>query len=438
MKKSLFLFCILIGQRQVINAQNVTFYKDVAPIINTKCTPCHRPGEAAPFSLITYEDVAKRASFVKKVTQSGYMPPWKPDKHFSTFQNDRSLSKEEIATIAKWVETNVPKGKPGKQNQEILSRYIEGTQYNRKPDIVLKTSKSFLVKGDNQERFVVFKIPFELAAEANVEAIEFVSSNKKVIHHANFGFYPVPDKSIDIQNTTDHIDLTESDRSKYNQYLPYKKQMTYYAGWIPGTSFESYPKDFGWVMPQRGVMLLTIHYSPLGKDAEDISGVNVFFKKTPVKRPVKVISLGSAGIGEKDITPYFVILADSVATFKLKITTPQDQSLMYVWPHMHLLGKEFTAYAVTPAGDTINLVHIPDWDFRWQEIYKFKHLVKIPKGSILTITGTYDNTSDNPNNPNVPPQMVFSANNMKSTDEMMTLIMVFLPYQENDEDIILE
>ena len=432
------LFLCTSLQQTLLQAQTVTFHKDVAAIIHTKCTPCHRPGEAAPFPLVTYEDVAKKGSFIKKVTQSRYMPPWKPDNHYTSFQNNRSLTDAQIKTIAKWVDDKMPKGKPDKDERAVLEKFIPGTQYSRKPDMVLKMEKSFMVKGDNKERFIVFKIPFEMAAERNVEAIEFTSSNKKVIHHVNYGFHPVPDSSIDIINTADHINLSDDDRRKYDQYIPYKKQMTYYAGWIPGSSYESYPKDFGWVLPKRGVMLMTVHYAPVGKDEEDISGVNLFFKEKPVNRKVDVISLGSAGIGEKEISPYFVIMPDSVSTFRLKITTPKDQSLMYIWPHMHYIGKSFKASAVTPVGDTIKLVHIPDWDFRWQEIYKFKKLVKIPQGSILTIESTYDNTANNPDNPFSPPRMIFSANDMKSTDEMMTLLMVFLPYQEGDENISLE
>lgn len=115
-----------------------------------------------------------------------------------------------------------------------------------------------------------------------------------------------------------------------------------------------------------------------------------------------------------------------------------DQSLLYVWPHMHLLGKKFTAYAVTPQGDTIRLVNITDWDFKWQELYRFEHLVKIPKGSVLTVEGTYDNTAQNPNNPFSPPQTIYSSGDMKSTDEMLTLVMLALPYEAGDETRPLE
>jgi hypothetical protein len=102
---------------------------------------------------------------------------------------------------------------------------------------------------------------------------------------------------------------------------------------------------------------------------------------------------------------------------------------------MHYLGKEFYAYAVTPDNDTINLVHIPEWDFRWQELYRMKKLVKIPKGSVINMIGVYDNTTGNPSNPNNPPKMVFSTGNMTATDEMFTLLMIYVPYQEGDEDV---
>jgi len=418
-------------------AQKITFYQHIAPIIKTKCAPCHRPGDAAPFSLLTYQDVAKRASFIKKVTQAGYMPPWKPDNHYRDFQNDRSLSAKEKQLIADWVDQKAPEGKQVKEQGNIIPLSVTEAQFKRKPDYVLKMKKPFLVKGDNSERFIVFKIPFEQAQMQNVEAIEFESSNKKIIHHANFAIHPVED-GIDINQGDDYLNLTDDDRTKYAMYFPFKKTMTYYGGWIPGTSFESYPNDMGWIMPKRGVVLLTIHYAPTAVDLEDISGINFYYKKTPINRKVSVISLGSGGVGEKSIEPYFMIPADEVKKFNLKIVTPEDQSLLYVWPHMHLLGKDFKAYAVTPQGDTIKLVSIPSWDFRWQEIYRFKKLVKIPKGSVLTIEGTYDNTKENPNNPSHPPKMVFSAKDMKSTDEMMTLVMVYLPFKEGDETLVLD
>lgn len=416
------------------NAQKANYYEHIEPIILTKCAPCHRPGESAPFNLLTYNDVSKRGSFVKEVVKSGYMPPWRPDNSFVHFANDRSLSDEEIQLIVSWVDNKMPAGK--KNSNDFKQE--NGTVYNRKPDLVLE-SKMFKTKGDNVERFIVFKIPFELSASANVEAIEFISSNKKLVHHSNYAIHSVPDESVDLVNTDPFVNLTDDDRKKFDQYQPYRKTITYYGGWIPGTTYEYYPKEFGWIMPKRGVILLTVHYAPSSIDAESISGVNIFFKKTPVTREVKIVSFGSGGIGEKQIKPAFYIEPGVVKKFTLSLMNPgEDQSVLYVWPHMHLIGKQFKAYAIAPGGDTIKLVNIPEWDFRWQEIYRFKKPVRIPRGSVIHIEGMYDNTEKNPFNPFSPPQFILSQGDMKTTDEMMTLMMAFLPYKEGDENISLE
>ncbi|RYY31659.1 MAG: cytochrome c [Chitinophagaceae bacterium] len=428
--KSLLLLPVLLSA--AVFGQTPTFHKEVAPIIHANCTPCHKPGEAAPFSLITYQDVSKRGKFIKEVINTGFMPPWRPDNSYVHFANDRSLSKEEIATISKWVDAGAPEGKPSGKTQ-VVQTVLKGTSYYRTPDLVLKPGK-YEVKGDNLERFIVFKIPFELPDSANVEAMEFFSSNKKLIHHANFAIHPV-DASIDIDSAAKLVDLTTDDRTKYNQYLPFKKQMTYYGGWIPGTSYENYPEGIGWVMPRRGVILLTVHYGPAVKDEEIEHGVNFFFTKKPIVRKVKAISLGSGGIGEEEIRPRFTFIPpNKVSRFTLKISNrTESQSILYLWPHMHLLGKTFRSYAVSPAGDTIPLVHIPQWDFRWQEIYRVKNLIAVPQNSVIHIEGDYDNTADNPFNPNSPPVGVFSWGDMKTNEEMMTLVMVYLSYMDGDE-----
>lgn len=437
--RKLFLIVILFVLSTELFAQQITYYNNIEPIITTNCAPCHRPNEAAPFSLLTYNDVAKRASFIKEVVSKRYMPPWRANNKYVHFANDRSLAQKDIDMIVKWVDSKAHEGTPVKKSA-AAKEPVAGTMYNRKPDMILQMADSFMVKGDGGERFIIFKIPFELKDSANVEAIEFFSNNKKLVHHVNYAIHPVLDTTIDIYNTNAVLNLSEDDRKKFDQYQPYRKSITYYGGWVPGASYEAYPKDFGWVLPKRGVILLTVHYAPAAKDEESICGVNLFFKATPVKRPVKVISFGSGGIGEKEIYPSpFYIKPNEVKTFRLNLSNPgEDFSIMYVWPHMHYIGKAFTAYLTNPKGDTTRLVHIPDWDFRWQEIYKFRKLVRVPKGSVIHIEGTYDNRASNPANPSNPPQTVWSFGDMQSTNEMMTLMMVFLPYKPGDENISLE
>jgi hypothetical protein len=188
-------------------------------------------------------------------------------------------------------------------------------------------------------------------------------------------------------------------------------------------------------LPTR--LLLVVHYSGVGADERSIVGVNLYFTKNPIRRAIHIISLGSGGIGGNLISPPLLIRAGEIDTFTLKVQTQKDQSLLYVWPHMHYIGKEFTAFAVTPAGDTIPLIHIPNWDFRWQEMYRLEHPVPIPAGSEVNIVGVYDNTASNPANPNSPPQLVFSTGNMETKDEMMTLVLIYALTEPGDEKISL-
>lgn len=429
MKKPLFIVLIILLSNYVFCQ---TFHKDVAPIIYTKCSPCHRPGESAPFPLISYEDVSKRASFIKEVIQQGFMPPWKADDSYVHFANQRTLTPEEKTTLIRWIDGNREEGKPVKKNQPPL---FAQTALGRSPDLTLMALDTFTLKGDNNERFVVYKIPFEFDTPTNIEAIEFISSDKKVIHHANYAVHEVTDPTVDIRSSPQYVNLSEGRRTTHDAYQHFKEVMTYYGGWIPGASAESYPSGIGWILPKRGVILLTVHYGPTPIDKKTISGVNLFFTKDTVERKVKVVSFGSGGIGEVEIKPsFFMIPANKISKYTLKVSNPsEDFSAMYVWPHMHYIGKSFKAYAVTAENDTIPLVHIPEWDFRWQELYRFKRFVKIPKGSVIQLECSYDNTAENPFNPFSPPENIFSYSDMKTTQEMMTLLLVFLPYREGDE-----
>ncbi|MBO9637368.1 MAG: cytochrome c [Siphonobacter aquaeclarae] len=410
-------------------------FDDVAPIFRKKCAVCHRPGDAAPFSLRTYEEVTRRATFIKKVISEDYMPPWRADNHYRSFANDRSLSADEKQLILSWIDRKTPPGKKTLPDDGLLAQ----TAYHRTPDLTLRIDSAFSLAADNKERFIVFRIPFESGQEQAVEAIEFHTNNKKIVHHVNYGFYAVDDDTDirsgpSVVNTTDDLHAAEQLRA----LQPLKQKMTYYTGWIPGASVETYPAGFGWTLPKRGVMLVTAHFSAIAAPEESIVGVNLFFRKSPIQRQVRVISLGSGGIGEKDITPPLMLLPGDKSIHRLRVQTQEDQSLLYLWPHMHLLGKEFTAYAVAPSGDTIRLVHIPKWDFRWQELYRLPSLVKIPRGSVVHLECAYDNSVDNPNNPNNPPQAVFSFGDMDSKNEMMTLLMIYTAYRPEDETLRLE
>lgn len=334
--------------------------------------------------------------------------------------------------IVDWVDAGIPQGE---KTATPAAPVIEGTRLGRKPDLVIALKKPFLVKGDNQERFVVFCLPYELPEERNVAAIEFSADNYKLIHHVNFGFHATFPGAGRL-DLPEYVDLL-NDPGKYANYNMLSERLVYYSGWIPGATYESYPGNMGWVLPKRGMVLLYMHYAPSPVDREISGEVHIFFKEQPIERMISVVNIGTGGKG--DIDPPLVIPPDSIMTVKARIVTRQDQSILFAWPHMHLLGKSMKAYAVTPAKDTVRLIYIPQWDFNWQDIYQYPHLVKIPAGSVITVEATYDNTKDNPRNPFSPPRTITSDQNlvMKTTDEMLNLLLIYLPYQQGDESVVL-
>lgn len=424
--RALILLMVILLPAHLMTAQT---YTEVQAVIGQRCVGCHHTGGSAPFSLATYEAVKRRTSFIKEVITTGYMPPFKADVHYRDYANNRILPANEKQLLLDWIAKDAPRGK-------AVAAAKAPVADTASPDLVLKADQAYTVKGDNQERFVVFKVPFDLKDSANIERLELYTNNKKVIHHINYGFYAVPDAGQDIHAAPAYIAAdTDTAGLETLRYGPLKRNMAYYSGWIPGTTEEFYPKQFGWVLPKRGVVILTVHYAAVAADEESRVGVQLFFKKGPVERKVQIISLGSGGIAERDIQPRFVLFPNQVSTYTLKVRTQEAQSVMYVWPHMHLLGKEFTAYAVTPERDTIPLVHIPAWDFRWQELYRMQQLVKIPAGSVIHMVGVYDNTKDNPLNPNQPPKLVMSSGDMRANEEMFTLLMIYVPYMAGDEKI---
>lgn len=405
----------------------VTYSQDIAPIVNRNCVSCHKSGGAGPFPLTSYEEVFRHRKTIQAVTKSRYMPPWKADPHYVSFANERRLTDLEIQIISRWVDKG---GLEGNKTSSTTPMQV-ANNLPTKPDMVLRPKKLLEIKGDGNETFVIFKIPFELPQGRAVKAVEFLPGNRKLVHHANFAIQSV-EKNIDIYKGSD-VSLSDQFQSNLGEFQPFMQDVVYYGGWIPGASPQMFPKGVGFTMPTRGVVLLTMHYGPSSINTEDLSQLNIYFSFIPIKRVIQATSIGSGGIGQ--IEPPLIIPADSVKTFKVDLVTSVDLSLLYVWPHMHLLGKNFTAWATTPDNRNIPLIKVPEWDFRWQESYKFKRLTYIPKGSTIHVLGTYDNTSQNPNNPFSPPQMIISQDLMESRSEMLNLIMLFLSYEPGDETI---
>lgn len=429
------------GEPTTPPSDSITFAEHIAPIIFENCTPCHRPGSAGPFSLTNYQEVAKRKKMIRHVTETRFMPPWPADPDYRHFLGEKVLSQAEIDLIGKWVALDAPEGDPALQ--PLPPTFTAGSLLG-KPDLVLKMEDAFPIPGNNQDLFYFGKIPYEIDRDTFIRAIEFVPGNKKLVHHMNGHLI-----SYDFDKKKD---VFEGDRMINREEVPvqaaypllglpnddgsYPTLTPLVCSYLPGVSPAIYPEGIGgYLMKRKGAFLFSdMHYGPSPIDTFDQSYFNIFFSNKPPVRPTKEIQMGTLGIS--DIVPPLVIIPDTLSTFTTRAVIQNDISLLTLNPHMHLLGKSFWAYALPPAGDTIPLIRIPEWDFRWQYFYTFPDMVRLPKGTVIEVIATYDNTSENPNNPFDPPQTVTGRDgSMKTTDEMLQFIFTYLPYEPGDEEV---
>ncbi|HET6224626.1 MAG TPA: cytochrome c [Bacteroidia bacterium] len=424
----------------------ITFSDNIAPIIFKNCTSCHRPGEAGPFSLLTYKDVASRSKLIKFVTQSRFMPPWPADASYVHFAKENVLSEDEIKMIATWTDQGCVQGDSTHMPAEPF--FPLGSQLG-KPDLVVKLRDVYEIKGNGKDLFLLMRVPFEIPTDTFVRAIEIIPGNRKLVHHINAQLLSYEfNKKQDVYKGNTVVDL-EAFPDKLNAYkvlglanddgvtFPMLTQSV--ANYLPGVVPPVYPAGIGGfkVTRKSALFLKDIHYGPSRVDTTDQTTFNFFFASSKPKRPVQEFQMGTYGVSPT--VPKLVIPADSVMRFHSDYTLPFDISVLTINPHMHLLGKSFLAYAVTLQKDTIPMIRITKWDFRWQYFYTYKTMLKIPKGATIHIEGVYDNTRHNPNNPFSPPRLVSEQEgSMRTSDEMFQFIITYLPYMPGDEQIQLE
>jgi len=393
-------------------AQTPTYHREIKPIITQNCaTPCHHPGGVGPFSLLTYEDVAKRGKFVAKVTQIRYMPPFPADRTFQHYANERGLSDKEIGLIQAWVEKGLVRGEKSMVTENSMPRAPNSMP--DKPDLTLRMTKSYAIKGDGREDFRYFHIPTNLKKDVWIQAIEFVPGNRKLLHHSRL--------MVDTTGTMAGIDGMAEDDPRVNSFQKTPLADEFLYGWVPGNDRVTFPPGTAKRLRAGSDLIVNIHYAPSGKADTDQSEIRLYYAETPVTREVKTLTITENNISNQP----FLIPANEKKSFFVQFGPfPEAIQLLSVMPHMHWLGKTVKAFAVTPAGDAINLIKIDDWDYKWQMTYTFQQPLTLPKGSVLIAEATYDNTVGNPLNPNRPPKPVPYGWN--STNEMMNLVFYFI------------
>ena len=421
---------------------DITFERDIAPLVHKNCTPCHRPDGGAPFNLITYTDVSKRAKMIKHVTSSRYMPPWPADPHYSRFLNERLLSEDEINLISEWYQQGF---KAGDTSVISYPLFADGGSVLGKPDMIIPI-EPIPIKNNNKDRFYVVKIPYEMTAGKFVRAVEFVPGQPGYAHHMNGHYLSFADQT----NPLDGLRIADIESDSFekefnrlkllNQDGSIPQRVHSAVNYLPGAFGTIYPKGIGgFIMSKKGAFVANdIHYGPSRQNRIDSSQLFVYFSDKAPLRPTYELMLGTNGVSP--IIPTLQVPAGKMTKHTTQVTIGNDISILTVNPHMHLIGKRLKAYAVKPNGDTMKLIYIPSWQFRWQYFYTFRNPVRIPKGSAIFVEAEFDNTKNNPNNPFDPPRLIGErldrgGASMRTTDEMLQFIITYMPYQKGDEQI---
>jgi hypothetical protein len=400
--------------------QEVTFSETIAPIVYQNCVTCHRPGEAAPFSLISYEDVKKRGALIAVVTKSRYMPPWHAAHGYGEFRNERGLSEAEIAAIADWVKSGMPEGDPARMPK--LPVFTDGWQLG-KPDLILEMPVAYELPASGPDIFRNFVVPTNLTEEKWVRAIEFRPSTRKAVHHVLFGY-----DSGGAVRKLDGADGHPGFSSSMGGSFTNTANSGSLGGWAVGNTPQFLPDGVALQLPKGADIVLQTHFHLTGKPESERSAVGIYFAdKAPDRNPfgVELPSLFGFGAG--------ISIPAGKRDYSIEdsLILPVDTKAYGVFAHAHYVAKEMKATATLPDGAIQPLVWIQDWDFNWQDIYSFKTPLTLPKGTRVDVRVTYDNSEDNPRNPNSPPQPVLWGE--QTFDEMASMNILMTAARKEDE-----
>jgi mono/diheme cytochrome c family protein len=399
-------------------AAGPNYHEHVAPILLTHCASCHRPGEVAPFPLLSYADARKRGRNLLQVVEDRYMPPWHPAPGYGSFRNELRLAEAQIATLRDWVKAGMPEGPSDKAPKP--PSFPAGWQLGE-PDLVLRTSGAYEVAAGGRDVYRNFAIPVGLADDKWITAIEVRPGSRAVLHHVLV--------FLDEQGEGQRLDGKDGKPGFGGMRL---QNAPLIATWAVGGMPEHLPEGLAIKLPKGSDLVLQSHLHPSGKKEKEQTTIGLHFADKPPTRTLVSIQLpplfgATAGLdipaGEKDYR-----LQD-------RFELPCDVDAVQIGGHAHQLCTSVKMFAETKDGKEVPLLHIPAWDFDWQNTYTFRDLVRIPKGATLRAELRYDNSAANPNNPNKPPKRVRWGR--ETNDEMGSVTLLVVPADEKDVGALL-
>jgi len=388
----------------------VTFNRDIAPIIFRSCSTCHRPGEAAPFSLLNFSDAKKHARQIVDVTQSRAMPPWLPEPQKLKFADEMRLADSEINLIRQWVEQGAIEGAPA--DLPPPPKFVEGWRLGQ-PDLVLTAIKPLTLPPSGTDTYWNFIFPVPIQETRWVKAVEIRPGDKRYVHHANI----LVDRagSLRQRESAPGAGFGGMEIRIESQVFDPDSHLLF---WKPGTIPYVEPEGMALRLDKGTDLVLNTHLQPSGKPEVIQPSIGLYFTPRAATKVPMLLQLENDAkldipAGQKDF-----LVTD-------EFTLPIDVELMAIYPHAHYLGRDIQALATLPGGTTETLIHIPHWNLNWQAVYRYLEPVRLPKGTKVSLRYVYDNSEENPLNPNHPPARVMGGN--RSSDEMCHLWLQVLP-----------
>ena len=336
----------------------VTFSKDIAPIFNKNCVGCHRPGEIAPMSLLSYKDARPWAKSIKEKVAGGVMPPWHADPQFGTFENDRRLSQKDIDTVVAWVEQGAKEGNI--KDLPPSPQFTDGWNIG-KPDAVFYLPQEYTVPASGTVEYKYFRVPTNFKQDMFIQAAEIRPGDRGVVHHI----------------------IVFSQSAKEPQRL--------IVGYAPGEQPSVISKGLARKIPAGAELVFQVHYTPNGKETRDRSYVGFVFAKEPPRAEILTRPILNARFAIPPGDPNYRV--ESTYTFT------QDSHVYSLMPHMHVRGKDFEFRATFPDGTSKVLLSVPKYDFGWQTYYVLKEPLAAPKGTRIDCLAHFDNSDKNKYNP---------------------------------------
>ena len=383
-----------------------TFSKDVAPILYGHCAACHRPGDIAPMPLLSYGEARPWAKAIRNAVLTRKMPPWHADPRYGHFANDRSLSAAEIETIKAWVDSGAKAGEAS--DLPPRPQFPDGWRVG-KPDSVFAIPSDFEVKAGSPDRYMYFTVPTKFTEDVWVQSVELKAGNRAVVHHAHV-YLQLPEtaakgpkqkdftfKDGDVHHIVPDAPVVDDGCSSAdNGYWPGRKPgetQTMLGSFCPGKDPDVFPEGYARKIPAGAVLGFQIHYNShsIQGTEKDRTSVGFIFAKQPPKQRLRRIDVSNflfqipAGDGNHEVTACYVF--------------EQDVRLVSYTAHMHIRGKDMKFEATHPGGRTETLFSVPHYDFHWQTEYRLEEPVPVEKGTRLKITAHFDNSANNPANP---------------------------------------